>query len=252
MSEKADFFHKRVLKYSQQIEVLKSRFNTYSFYRIGLFVAFLIIAIIFLNVKLLMPLIFAIVIFIIVFGLVVKNHNQIKKERDLNQKLYELNQEEVNRLNFKFDGIMDGAEFADEKHSYSNDLDIFGRNSLFQFINRAGTFRGKQLFAHWLMVPAKKKEIEKRQRAVSELQPMLEWRQKIQAYARNSSKKKESEETFFKWLEGEDFIRSNSFYRILPYIVILFSTLLIVGYFLELFSFYAFLLPFIITGYFFI
>ena len=250
MGEKEEFFYERERSFNQQIEILKSKFNTISLYRIGLFVSFLIVALWCLNVKVLAPLLFTVVIFIIVFGLVVKKHNQIKRMIELCQKLLELNQEEVSRLNFKFNGIEDGAEFVDEKHSYSNDLDIFGRNSLFQLINRTGTSRGKQLLAEWLMKPTEKEEIAKRQKAVSELSPLLEWRQKIQAYGRSKSNKKEIEEAFFKWLSRDDLIRNRLLYRILPYLVIPFSSALIVCFFLELLSLSAFVFPLIITGYF--
>ena len=36
-----------------------------------------------------------------------------------------------------------GEDFLDENHSYSQDLDIFGRGSLFQFINTAVTSMGQ-------------------------------------------------------------------------------------------------------------
>ena len=250
MSSKADFFRERITDFEIKSETLKSRFNQFSLYRIGLFILFLVLAIVLLNLNLLGPLLLLGVTFIIAFGITVKKHNQIKKRSELCQKLLLLNKEEKNRLEFNFDGITDGHEFVDEKHVYSDDLDVFGRNSLFQLINRAGTFRGIQLLANWLKEPAGNNVIETRQRSIKELGSIVDWRQKVHAHASNATSKKENEELFFQWLSGEDSIRNKPFYRLLPYLVILISSVMIVGYFIEVVSFFAFLIPFILTGYF--
>lgn len=250
MNEKINFFEERGQSLEQQIETLKSRYNDYSIYRVIIFIGFTACAIWFLNLKLLIPVILSVIVFIIVFGLVVKKHNRIKKLRNLRQKLYEINKEEVNRLKYNFDGIDEGQEFLNEDHSYTHDLDIFGRNSLFQFLNRAGTVQGRYLLAGWLKNPSSRQEIEQRQASVKELATMIEWRQQVQAHGRSNSNNKEHEKAFFKWLSGHDMISKNRFNLILPYLVILFSSVLIIGYFFEIFPLTAFLLPFVVSVYF--
>ncbi len=248
MNEKIKFFKERILSYEKRIKTLKSKFNDFSIYRLGVFIAFSAFAIWCLNVRLLTPLLFSIPIFIVIFGLIVKKHNQIKKEMELNKKLLDINQEEIDRLNYQFDGIVEGGEFVDEKHIYSDDLDIFGRNSLFQLINRAGTTRGMQLVAKWLKKPSKKEDIETRQKAVTEIRTMLDWRQKMQAHGRIKSNTSEHEQAFFHWLSGEDMIRNRPFYRLLPYFIIPLSSALIICYFMELLSLSVFVIPIIISS----
>src|SRR5438270_5553596 len=54
---------------------------------------------------------------------------------------------ELQVLNSNLQSLADGAEFMLAEHPYSNDLDLFGPSSLFQLINRAQTFHGKQKIA---------------------------------------------------------------------------------------------------------
>ncbi|MCG8309978.1 MAG: hypothetical protein MI975_21460 [Cytophagales bacterium] len=246
MNEKIRFFEERVKSYERMAEALRSEYNAFSLYRIGIFVAFLAFAIWCLNLKLPSPFVISTAIFVITFGLLVKKHNRIKRKRLLYQRLLAINQEEIYRLNHQFTDIDGGEEFMDEKHSYSHDLDIFGRNSLFQLVNRAGTIKGKRLLATWLKKPSGKEEIEKRQGAVHELRPKLEWRQKIQAHG--SIKPTIDKEAFFQWLSGDDMIRNRPFFKALPYLVIPISVALIVSYMMELLSLFTLIIPFIISG----
>ena len=250
MSTKSEFFQSRIEEFKIQCENLKSVFNKYSLYRIALFILFVVFALVLLNLQHLPALLLLIVASVFAFGKLVNAHAKIKKELKLCQNLVTINREELSRLDFNFDGIWDGAEFAKDKHPYSSDLDIFGRNSLFQMINRAGTRRGIRLLANWLMKPSGKQVVEMRQQAVKELSAKLDWRQKFQANARGSFNKKENEEEFFRWLAGKDVIINRFFYRVLPYIMMLFSTVMIVVYAFELIPMYVLLLPFIISGYF--
>ncbi|MCK5371934.1 MAG: DNA mismatch repair protein MutS, partial [Cyclobacteriaceae bacterium] len=161
-----------------------------------------------------------------------------------------MNKEEVDRLNYEFNGIYNGDDFIDEKHPYTSDLDIFGRNSIFQLINRACTRKGISLIKSWFENASSRDVIETRQQAVTELRPLVDWRQKIQAFGRENSNKKLDEQPFYDWLEGDDLIKNNLFYRIIPYITIVFSISIIVGVIFGKLSFYFLLSPFIITGYF--
>lgn len=77
-----------------------------------------------------------------------------------------------------------GEEFRDPAHTYSDDLDIFGHNSLFQWINIARTFRGREKLKEVLTEPPVKiAAILKRQVAVTELARNLAWRQRFVAEA---------------------------------------------------------------------
>ncbi len=74
-----------------------------------------------------------------------------------------------------------GDEFRDPSHVYADDLDLFGKGSLFELISRARTSAGENTLAQWLLSPADRSETGSRQDAVRELTPRLDLREHIAA-----------------------------------------------------------------------
>ena len=72
-----------------------------------------------------------------------------------------------------------GDEFADPKHLYAADLDLFGDGSLFQRLCAARTHRGMATLASWLLSPAAPDVVRARQAAVDELAPNLDLREDL-------------------------------------------------------------------------
>ena len=72
-----------------------------------------------------------------------------------------------------------GDEFADPKHLYAADLDLFGDGSLFQRLCTARTRRGMATLAGWLLSPAAPAVVRARQAAVDELTPNLDLREDL-------------------------------------------------------------------------
>jgi hypothetical protein len=62
------------------------------------------------------------------------------------QRLGHINLTEIDILNHDFTGLPDGSNFKPEVHEYANDLDVFGRASLYQYINRTSSEQGNKLF----------------------------------------------------------------------------------------------------------
>jgi hypothetical protein len=72
-----------------------------------------------------------------------------------------------------------GDSFRDEAHIYSEDLDVFGKGSLFELIDSARTAAGEQTLAEWLLEAAGRDEALARQAAVQELRDRLDLREEI-------------------------------------------------------------------------
>jgi hypothetical protein len=72
-----------------------------------------------------------------------------------------------------------GARFLDETHLYADDLDIFGRASLFQLLSQARTNAGEEELARWLKAPADRDAILQRQDAVAGLRGNLDFRESL-------------------------------------------------------------------------
>jgi hypothetical protein len=72
-----------------------------------------------------------------------------------------------------------GERFRDAKHVYADDLDLFGRGSLFELLSTARTGAGERTLAEWLLQPGEREEVAARQEAVGELRPRVDLREQI-------------------------------------------------------------------------
>lgn len=69
-----------------------------------------------------------------------------------------------------FSAFDPGQNYVDSQHPYSFDLDLFGKESFFQRINRTVTRKGSDILAQWLtQIPAQAADIGRRQAAVEQL-----------------------------------------------------------------------------------
>jgi len=72
-----------------------------------------------------------------------------------------------------------GERFADAKHPYGDDLDLFGKGSLFELLCTGRTRTGERTLARWLLEPASPAEIRARQEAIAELRSGLDLREQL-------------------------------------------------------------------------
>ena len=76
-----------------------------------------------------------------------------------------------------------GDSYADPSHPYAQDLDLFGRGSLFELLCTARTHSGSGTLARWLLAPAEPQVVRSRQEAVAELRPRLDLREDLAVVA---------------------------------------------------------------------
>lgn len=102
--------------------------------------------------------------------ILVKIHNRFFIRKEWLETQARIIQEELQALSGDYSSFEDGKEYVNPEHPYSFDLDIFGRRSLFQSINRTCTFFGKARLAKWLQNHLHEKtSIEERQEMVREI-----------------------------------------------------------------------------------
>lgn len=102
--------------------------------------------------------------------ILVKIHNRFFIRKEWLETQAHIIQEELQALSGDYSSFEDGKEYVNPEHPYSFDLDIFGRRSLFQSINRTCTFFGKNRLAKWLQNHLHEKtSIEKRQEMIREI-----------------------------------------------------------------------------------
>jgi hypothetical protein len=119
---------------------------------------------------------------IIIFVYLLSKHTDIKSEHQLKLALIEINKTELEIADGNYHKRDQGLQFQNPTHFYSLDIDLFGRGSFFQFINRTKINEGTQLLADALMANDIE-SIEQRQEAINELTSKIEWRQLYSATA---------------------------------------------------------------------
>ncbi|ELR70673.1 MutS-related protein, family 1 [Fulvivirga imtechensis AK7] len=174
-------FKQRKERFDQSYNSLNQKYNGIAATRIAIFVISIVLVVLFANYRLGYAIGITAVAFPVIFGLVVRHHNRITAKRDVALASALINDQEIQRLTGNFNGLSEGEEFRDKKHPYLSDLDVFGKNSLYQLVNRSVTPSGRATVAHWLQQPATTQETRARQEAVNELRPQVDWRQEFQA-----------------------------------------------------------------------
>lgn len=90
-------------------------------------------------------------------------------------------------------------------HPYAQDLDLFGRASIFQLLGPAATPRGGVTLASWLLTPAVPEVVRARQSAVVELAADHEWREQLAAHGILAQGARQPEiDAFLDWAESGD------------------------------------------------
>ena len=77
----------------------------------------------------------------------VLRYQSLVAARKLCEQLIRINEIEIDALNGEYSSLPEGAEFIDSKHFYSNDIDLFGKGSFFQYMNRTATTAGRSALA---------------------------------------------------------------------------------------------------------
>jgi DNA mismatch repair ATPase MutS len=124
-----------------------------------------------------------IVIFLGGFYFLVKYHEKLEDQMAANKSEEKLLENEIVCLeNHENSVYYNGKDFADSGHIYSEDLDLFGNGSLFQFINRAKTKSGIDFLAkNLLTIESDAINIVEKQNAAKEIKDNTKWRLKFQA-----------------------------------------------------------------------
>jgi hypothetical protein len=218
MQNPQEIYKKQLLKLNAELSALNKRKSLYGWLRL-LIMGLALVSLwwIWTNAMLVaLPLPFLLLgVFLFILSKDLNNNDAIENI----ERLIKINQTEIEVLNHQFYHLTDGNEYRPESHDYANDLDIFGRASLFQCINRCTTEHGNKLFAGWLLSPSSIDSIIQRQEAVKELAPQFEWRQQLQSYGHAQHISIATERKIEKWIHEPSKFINKPIWQLLRFIL---------------------------------
>ena len=212
-----DFYQQRVNHFLVQVSQVEKTIRYYSFGRIVL--ALMTIILVYLGFKeafYFYPLPFT----IILFFLLVQRQVRKEEERKILLHLVRLNQWEGAACLYDFQNFPDGQQFVDPHHLYSYDLDLFGKGSVFQFLNRSATQLGENKLADDLInLKFDREAILLRQHAIRELGAMIEFRQQCWAIGKQIHDVDFNLESLWIWLKSSNLFHGKKTFLIVRWVL---------------------------------
>jgi hypothetical protein len=114
---------------------------------------------------------------IILFFWLLKLYSDHTRKKEFLGNLAKINRDEAAAVSGDYSHFEPGDAYINTDHDFSYDIDIFGKSSLFQYINRTVTGFGRDILAGWFSDPYKlSAHLPERQEAVRELTGKERWR----------------------------------------------------------------------------
>ncbi|MEZ4826962.1 MAG: hypothetical protein R3C61_11885 [Bacteroidia bacterium] len=159
-------------------------------------------------------------ILLVVFLYLIRIHTVVSDERDHLTRLRNIHETEIAALNGQWKDRPDGTGLRVQNHPYAYDLDIFGRGSVFQYINRTGTAIGRAALAEELQNPQQSAAIiGQRQEAVAALAQNPRWNLNFEAVGQGTSDSEEDVRALIAWLAEKPFFSTHPLYPKLLWIM---------------------------------
>ena len=198
--ETLEFYHKRLEDLNIALNKLKKRKSSFAWLRLGSIAAIIFAFYILWSLGFIYVFVSAVILVYIFIRLIYADLDNQEKI-DHTKTLIQINQNEVKNLEGNYFEFPDGAKHITRDHPYANDLDIFGRASLFQYINRTTSEQGSNRLAEYLNNPADINDIIQRQEAIKELSQKPLWLQDLQSFGRKEPITLSSENRLEKWMK---------------------------------------------------
>ncbi len=180
MNQPSSFYKLQIEIHAEALQKIKRKLAVSSTIRLLVFLlACFGVYLFFGNTKIIIAII---VITIAAFIFLVSKHSNLQYDRDLKRALIDQNETELAVLDRAFHHLPSGEKYKDSLHFYSQDIDLFGRGSIFQYLNRTALESGADFLAK-LFTANEIDSIPKKQLAIKELSEMPNWRQQFSAIA---------------------------------------------------------------------
>jgi len=170
------FYQDNITNFIAKLSESKNRLMTVVYLRLIIF--FLFIGILYFYWGNTIIILISFFILAGIFAFLVKKSVLIKYNKNYYQVLVNHNKKELKALSWEYDQFESGQKYVNPDHKFSYDIDLFGKGSFFQYINRTVTNGGSDLLAKGLSY-GNIDTITDRQKSVEELSLKPEWCQKF-------------------------------------------------------------------------
>ncbi|MEM6720535.1 MAG: DNA mismatch repair protein MutS [Bacteroidota bacterium] len=180
MQDPKTFYTQQKAKFEAELIVQRRKLNQSSFLRLIVFLS-IAFGIYFLFGQL--PYVVLVsAAGIALFLFLVFRHSDLVYQSNKLKALIQCNQLELDVLAGDLSKLPTGEEYLNAAHEFSYDIDLFGKASFFQYLNRSTTKEGKNELAD-LLASNNISDITNRQEAIQELTQKADWRQHFSAIA---------------------------------------------------------------------
>jgi hypothetical protein len=173
----SSFYQTQLERYQLQLQAANKRLILLGTARLTVFVnTALVLYFIFGN-----PILFGAIglIGIIAFLILVSKTTDARALKLTYQKLVEINTKELMVLKGDWSPFPDGSSYKNGQHPFSSDMDLFGKQSIFQLINRTVSKKGEKLLVNNLLNGVS--DVETVNEAIAEFSTKMEWCQQFLA-----------------------------------------------------------------------
>lgn len=222
MVKSSEFYKVNIENLAGQFTVLHKKMIRLSVSRLVVF--FLTFLLIYYTFKDWLYFTLVIICGVTIFGFIVANYTKIKRSYKLTEELLKINETELKINSGEFHDRPQGLKYQDPLHNYALDIDLFGKGSFFQFINRTATQEGSDSLANNLKAN-NIMAINGRQNAIKELASKADWRQNFQANA-SLIQVETKAKTILEFLKSHQSILPK-FFKLLPLVISVLSILIV-------------------------
>ena len=178
MKDPLSYYKEHAELYRQEVKLLQKQMLSLSMLRLAVFlVTGFLLYMIFGHWQIMVPIA---IVGIAVFLFLLSRYTEVKRLQRFNKALVNINEEELKIASGNFHNRDKGLQFQEANHFYSLDIDLFGRGSFFQFINRTTIGEGTEQLAN-ILKANRIDDIILRQEAIKELSEKPKWRQHYSA-----------------------------------------------------------------------
>ena len=206
MVKAENYYNDNIKNSNKEIELLNKSINIIGWLRLVVVICILSLSYYMYSKIGIFYAVLSLIVGLVVFIFMANYHNKKITRRDNILIEIEFNEKGLKRFNGDYRGFEDiGDDLMKENHPFANDIDIFGKNSLFQMINTTRTKSGRQRLGEILSLDKlpTKEEIIKRQEAISELAKKVDFRKKLYVNATFKKKKKGELSELLEWCDSK-------------------------------------------------